>query len=87
MRFDFTRLRRQLVAAARGALVMVDAVSALGVIQIMPLILIVIGRDPIGFYGNIVTAGLLRPSGLQDTITRMAPALLIGAPPRRARRR
>jgi simple sugar transport system permease protein len=41
------------------------------------LILVVIGRDPIAFYGNIVTAGLLRPSGLQDTITRMAPALLI----------
>jgi ABC-type uncharacterized transport system permease subunit len=41
------------------------------------LILLVIGRDPIAFYGNIVTAGLLRPSGLQDTITRMAPALLI----------
>ena len=41
------------------------------------LILVVIGRNPIAFYGNIVTAGLLRPSGLQDTITRMAPALLI----------
>lgn len=41
------------------------------------LILVVIGRDPIAFYGNIVTAGLLRSSGLQDTITRMAPALLI----------
>ncbi|MEO8229959.1 MAG: ABC transporter permease [Chloroflexota bacterium] len=41
------------------------------------LILVVIGRDPIGFYGNIITAGLLRSSGLQDTITRMAPALLI----------
>jgi simple sugar transport system permease protein len=42
------------------------------------LILVVIGRNPIAFYGNIVTAGLLRSSGLQDTITRMAPALLIG---------
>jgi general nucleoside transport system permease protein len=40
-------------------------------------ILVVIGRDPIAFYGNIITAGLLRSSGLQDTITRMAPALLI----------
>ena len=41
------------------------------------VILLVIGRDPIAFYGNIITAGLLRSSGLQDTITRMAPALLI----------
>jgi simple sugar transport system permease protein len=42
------------------------------------IILLVIGRDPFAFYANIVTAGLLRPSGLQDTITRMAPVLLIG---------
>lgn len=41
------------------------------------LILLAIGRDPLAFYVNIVTAGLLRPSGLQDTITRMAPVLLI----------
>lgn len=41
------------------------------------VILLVIGRDPVAFYSNIVTAGLLRPSGLQDTITRMAPVLLI----------
>ena len=41
------------------------------------LILLIIGRDPLAFYGNIVKAGLLRPSGLQDTITRMAPVLLI----------
>lgn len=41
------------------------------------LILLAIGRDPLGFYGDIVKAGLLRPSGLQDTITRMAPVLLI----------
>jgi general nucleoside transport system permease protein len=41
------------------------------------IILLVIGRDPIAFYGDIVKAGILRSSGLQDTITRMAPALLI----------
>ncbi|MEI7742761.1 MAG: ABC transporter permease [Chloroflexota bacterium] len=41
------------------------------------IILLVIGRDPIAFYANIVVAGILRPSGLQDTITRMAPVLLI----------
>lgn len=40
-------------------------------------ILLVIGRDPIAFYSDIIKAGLLRSSGLQDTITRMAPALLI----------
>jgi simple sugar transport system permease protein len=58
-----------LVARSVGPIVL--ALTACG------LILVVIGRDPIAFYSNIVTAGLLRPSGLQDTITRMAPALLI----------
>jgi len=41
------------------------------------LILLVIGRDPIAYYGDTIKAGLLRSSGLQDTITRMAPVLLI----------
>jgi ABC-type uncharacterized transport system permease subunit len=41
------------------------------------LILLALGRDPLAFYGDIITAGILRPSGLQDTITRMAPVLLI----------
>lgn len=43
------------------------------------LLLLAIGRDPISFYGDIVSSGLLRPSGLQDSITRMAPVLLIAA--------
>ena len=41
-------------------------------------ILLVLGRDPLAFYEDIVTAGLLRPNGLQDSFTRMAPILLIG---------
>ncbi len=43
------------------------------------LLLLLLGRDPLAFYGNIVTAGVLRPSGLQDSITRMAPVLLIAS--------
>lgn len=42
------------------------------------VLLAIIGRDPIAFYGDVLTAGLLRPSGLQDSITRMAPILLVG---------
>src|SRR5262245_60015289 len=43
------------------------------------VLLALIGRDPFTFYGDILRAGLLRPSGLQDSITRMAPILLVGA--------
>jgi simple sugar transport system permease protein len=42
------------------------------------VLLAVIGKDPVAFYGDVLTAGLLRPSGLQDSITRMAPLLLVG---------
>jgi simple sugar transport system permease protein len=41
-------------------------------------ILLVIGRDPLGFYGDIVGRGLFHPSGVQETVNRMAPLLLIG---------
>jgi general nucleoside transport system permease protein len=41
------------------------------------LILAIIGRDPVAFYADILQAGVLRPSGLQDSITRMAPILLV----------
>ncbi len=43
------------------------------------ILLAILGRDPIAFYRDILQAGVLRTSGLQDSITRMAPVLLIGA--------
>ncbi len=43
------------------------------------LLLALIGRDPVAFFRDIVQAGLLSKSGFQDTVTRMAPILLIGA--------
>lgn len=43
------------------------------------ILLAILGRDPIAFYRDMVQAGLVRASGLQDSITRMAPVLLIGA--------
>ena len=46
-------------------------------LAVCALILLVLGRDPLKFYGDIITAGMLRPAGLQNTITRMAPVLLI----------
>jgi len=43
------------------------------------ILLAIIGRDPIAFYDDVLKAGLFRASGLQDTITRTAPVLLVGA--------
>ncbi len=43
------------------------------------ILLAAIGRDPLAFYRDIVVGSLLRPSGVQDTITRMAPILLVAA--------
>jgi ABC-type uncharacterized transport system permease subunit len=43
------------------------------------VLLVAIGRDPIAFYRDMMDASIFSKSGLQDTITRMAPILLIGA--------
>jgi len=43
------------------------------------LVLLALGRNPITFYGDIVRVGLINKSGLQDTIIRMAPLLLMAA--------
>jgi simple sugar transport system permease protein len=42
------------------------------------VILALLSVDPIAFYRDIVTAGVVRESGRFDTITRMAPLLIIG---------
>ena len=43
------------------------------------LILLVLGKDPLAYYGYVLNRGLLTWSGLQETITRMAPLLMISA--------
>src|SRR5262245_23252982 len=48
-------------------------------ILVTGILIAALDRDPVAFYNDIVVAGILRPSGLQDTISRMAPILLIGA--------
>ena len=42
------------------------------------VILALLSVDPIAFYRDIITAGIVRESGRFDTITRMAPLLMIG---------
>ncbi len=43
------------------------------------LLLLALGKDPLAYYGYVVKRGLLSPTGLQASITRMAPLLLIAA--------
>jgi simple sugar transport system permease protein len=43
------------------------------------LILLALGKDPVAYYRFVVERGLLSPTGLQETITRTAPLLLIAA--------
>jgi simple sugar transport system permease protein len=43
------------------------------------LVLVAVGVDPFEYYGLVVHRGLLSPRGVQETITRTAPLLLLGA--------
>jgi len=43
------------------------------------LILLLFGRDPLTFYANVLKRGLFSWAGLQETLIRMAPLLLLAA--------
>lgn len=43
------------------------------------LLLLSLGKDPLGYYGFVLERSLLRWGGVQETLTRMAPLLLIAA--------
>ncbi|WP_309084963.1 ABC transporter permease [Chelativorans sp.] len=42
-------------------------------------VLLVLGVDPLAYYGFVLDRGLLSPLGVQQTLTRMAPLLFIAA--------
>ncbi|GAB4064655.1 ABC transporter permease [Ancylobacter sonchi] len=65
------RERLRLVAMALG--------PVLGAIVLSGLVLLALGVDPIAYYGYVVDRGLINPYGLQATLTRMGPLLLIAA--------
>jgi simple sugar transport system permease protein len=43
------------------------------------VILVFLGKDPLAYYGYVAARGIFSWGGLQETITRMAPLLLIAA--------
>jgi ABC-type uncharacterized transport system permease subunit len=67
------RVERFASAALAAAIPLVAALIACGIL------LVILGRDPLTFYGDMLERGLIEWSGLQESIIRMAPLLLIAA--------
>ncbi|WP_374372510.1 ABC transporter permease [Dongia sp.] len=65
---------REIQAAILRVLVPVFAALVMG-----GIILLLLGKNPLDYYGFVVRRGLLTWGGFQETLTRMAPLLLIGA--------
>jgi general nucleoside transport system permease protein len=66
------------------ALRAVDAVAAALVPALLALVttgllLVILGRDPFQFYGDMLDRGLLEWPGFQESVIRMSPLLLIAA--------
>ncbi|TDQ80628.1 nucleoside ABC transporter membrane protein [Dongia mobilis] len=66
--------RREILAAVLRVLIPVMAALVMG-----GIILLILGKNPLDYYGFVLRRGLLTWGGLQETLTRMAPLLLIGA--------
>jgi general nucleoside transport system permease protein len=67
-------IQSELTAAVVRVLIPVLLALTLG-----GLILLVLGKDPLAYYSYVLKRGLLSWGGLQETLTRMAPLLLIAA--------
>lgn len=65
---------RELIAA-----VLRVAVPVLLALVVGGIILLILGKNPLAYYGYVAHRGLLTWGGLQETFTRMSPLLLIGA--------
>jgi len=68
----------QAAKEAQAALVRV-LLPVLLALVIGGIVLLLLGKDPLAYYGYVVRRGLLTWGGLQETFTRMAPLLLIAA--------
>jgi simple sugar transport system permease protein len=72
-----TALHARLATAARG-LAMATAPLVLALVAVA-LALVALERDPAAFFENLLWRGVLSRLGIEDTITRMAPLLLLAA--------
>jgi simple sugar transport system permease protein len=51
----------------------------LAALVISALVLLAVGVDPLEYYGVVIRRGMLTARGQQETLTRMAPLMLLGA--------
>lgn len=63
----------------RARLLALTLGPVIGAIVLSGLVLLALGVNPVAYYGYVVERGLLNPYGLQATLTRMGPLLLIAA--------
>ncbi|WP_374384273.1 ABC transporter permease [Dongia sp.] len=66
--------RREFAASVLRVAIPVIAALVMG-----GIILLILGKNPLDYYGFVVRRGLLTWGGLQETLTRMAPLLLIAS--------
>jgi len=71
-------VHRPALRALLAAVLRVLAPIALALI-VGGLALELLGKDPLAYYGFVLERGLLRFGGLEETVTRMAPLLLIAS--------
>ncbi len=66
-------------AGARARVVLMALGPVVGAVVLSGLLLLALGVDPITYYGFVLERGLVNSYGLQATLTRMGPLLLIAA--------
>lgn len=75
---DTLRLRQERASEIQAAILRV-AVPVLAALIFGGIILLLLGKNPLDYYGFVARRGLFTWGGLQETFTRMAPLLLISA--------
>ncbi|MBS7543106.1 putative B6 ABC transporter permease subunit 2 [Ancylobacter oerskovii] len=76
---DVLPARRNGARRERARLVAMALLPVLGAIVLSGLVLLALGVNPVSYYGYVLDRGLLNPYGLQATLTRTGPLLLIAA--------
>ncbi|WGD30269.1 ABC transporter permease [Ancylobacter sp. WKF20] len=64
---------------ARGRVALLGIGPVIGALLLSALVLLALGVDPLAYYGFVIERGLINPYGLQATLTRMGPLLLLAA--------
>ena len=72
-------IERRGVDGSASAAVMRILVPVVLALAVGGVILVALGKNPLDYYAYVIERGLLRRGGLQETLTRMAPLLLIAA--------